>query len=85
MFEKSIVETICDAESVKICKTYFKIAGSQDSAKTSGNRCIVAVRKDVAEVRVLLVYAKTDVRGSRETDWWKSVVRENYSQYRDLI
>jgi hypothetical protein len=35
-------EVISEIDDVRIIKTKFKIAGTQESAKTSGNRCIVA-------------------------------------------
>lgn len=85
LFDKNIAETITDVDGIKICKTEFKIAGTQESRRSSGNRCIVAVHSDSAEVHVLLVYCKTDVRGSRETDWWKMLIRDNYPQYRNLV
>jgi hypothetical protein len=42
----SRAETICDAGDIKIVKTKFRVVGTKESAKTSGNRCIVAWRKD---------------------------------------
>ena len=78
-------ETICDIHSIKIIKTKFKIAASKESAKTSGNRCIVAWHSDKRFVLILLIYGKTDVRGSRETDWWKSLIRDNYPEYKNLL
>jgi hypothetical protein len=85
LIEKSIAETVVDAGDVRICKTEFKVTGSYESRKTSGNRCIVAVHKGTRNVYVLLVYAKTDVRGSNETAWWKAQVRDNYVQYRAVL
>lgn len=78
-------ETICDIEGIKIIKTKFKVAVSKESAKTSGNRCIVAWHQDKQFVTILLVYTKTDVRGNRETDWWKAMIRDNYPEYKKLL
>lgn len=85
LFLKSAAETIVDTDMVKICKTEFKIAGTNESRKSSGNRCIVAIHKDTSMVYVLLVYTKTDVSGSNETVWWKSMIKENYPEYKNLI
>ncbi len=85
LFQKSIAETIVQVGELKIAKVEFKIAGTEMSRHASGNRCIVASHGDVSEVRVLLVYCKTDVRGSRETEWWKSMIRDNYPQYSHLV
>lgn len=60
-------ETICDIDGIKIVKTKFKVAKTKESAKTSGNRCIVAWHEDKQLVSVLLVYGKTDLGGSKET------------------
>jgi len=71
-------------KEVVICKTEFKIA-QNESAKSSGNRCIIAQNKDKKEVRILLVYCKNDIKGSNETEWWKNTIRQNYPAYRNLL
>ncbi|MBP7741101.1 MAG: hypothetical protein KA104_00220 [Candidatus Pacebacteria bacterium] len=73
-------EHICDAGEVKIVKTEFRIAGTKESAKTSGNRCIVAWHVERREVSVLLVYGKNDLPGRNETAQWKNLVREAYPE-----
>lgn len=78
-------ETICDAGGVLIIKTKFRVFGTKESAKTSGNRCIIAWCKDKQLVSVLLVYSKTDLSGHNETAEWKSLVRGNYQEYRHLV
>jgi hypothetical protein len=85
LFEKSIAETIVDSVEVKICKTEFSVAGTHESRHGSGNRCIVAIDKGKSTVNVLLVYGKTDIGGGKETAGWKSIIRDNYPQYRHLI
>ncbi len=85
LFLKSAAETIVDAADIKICKTEFKVAGTQESRRSSGNRCIVAIRKEKCEVRVLLVYTKTDLSGHNETIEWKQIVKDNYPEYHDLL
>lgn len=78
--------TIVDAGDIKIIKTEFKIAGSKESAKTSGNRCIVAWHTKERFVSILLVYNKTDLNSkNKETDEWKSIIKSNYPQYRYLL
>lgn len=81
----SRAETICDAGDVKIVKTRFTVAGTKESAKTSGNRCVVAWHKDRQFVSVLLVYAKGDIGGTNETTGWKTVIKNNYPAYRTLL
>ena len=81
----NIVEIITDAGDIKICKTEFRIAGPGKSRHASGNRCIIAVRKSTAAVHVLLVYSKGDIGGSNETAGWKTIVKDNYSEYKGLL
>lgn len=83
--ESSIVEIIMDVDDIKICKTEFRIAGPGKSRHASGNRCIIAVVEKTATVHVLLVYTKGDLGGTNETAAWKSVVRDNYPQYREIL
>lgn len=85
LFEKSIAETIVDSEDIRICKTEFKIAGSQMSRHASGNRCIIAVQKNTTVVHVLLVYSKGDICESNETAGWKNLVKNNYPEYREIL
>jgi len=85
LFLRQIAETISDSEKIKLCKTEFKIAGSDVSRHGSGNRCIVAIHKDEELIHVLLVYSKTDVRGHRETEWWQGIIRDNYPQYQGFF
>lgn len=85
LFLKSIAETIVDSKDIKICKTEFKIAGTEVSRHASGNRCIIAVRKSTATVHVLLVYSKGDIGGSNETAGWRAIIKENYPEYKGLL
>lgn len=78
-------DTIVDAKDIKIIKTEFKIAGSQDSAKTSGNRCIVAWHTEEKIVYILLVYGKTDLSGRNETAEWQNIIKTHYPKYKYLF
>ena len=79
------METIANGDGVRIIKVEFRVAGTHESRHTSGNRCIVALHSDTMTAFILLVYCKTDVRGSRETDWWQGIVRDNYPQYSKIV
>lgn len=85
LVEKSKATTISDAGNLKLFKVDFRVHGTEESRRGSGNRYIVVLHEDTREARILLVYCKTDVRGARETDWWKSLIREHYPQYRQLV
>ena len=79
------IETIVDQSHIKIIKTEFRVASTKESKHSSGNRCIVALHTETMAAFVLLVYCKTDVRGSHETAWWQGIVRDNYPQYRGFF
>ncbi len=70
--------------NVVIYKTEFKIL-PKESTKTSGNRCIVALYKDEMVVKILFVYDKSDIKGSHETAWFKKIIKDNYTEYKDLL
>lgn len=79
-------EVMIDSDNVKIVKTRFKLAGSRESTKTSGNRCIVAWHKKDKFVSILLVYNKTDLSSSnKETGEWKKLIKNNYKEYKHLL
>ena len=78
-------ETICDEAGIKIIKTEFKVAKTKESARSSGNRCIVAWHRKEQFVAILLVYSKTDLEGDNETKEWKRMVRENYEEYEGMV
>lgn len=85
LFKTSIVETIVDINNIKICKTEFRVAKTQESRHGSGNRCIIAVHKDMRTVHVLLIYHKNDLGGHNETAEWKRSVCDNYPEYTNIL
>ena len=85
LFEKKIAETIIDSDEIKICKTEFKIAGTNESRHGSGNRCIVALHKKTNKINVLLVYHKNDLGKGQETAEWNRLIKNNYKEYGDIL
>ncbi len=85
LLEHSIAEMITEAQNIKICKVEFKIAGTNQSRHGSGNRCIVAVHNDINLVNVILIYHKNDLGNGNETAKWKQLVKDNYSDYLELL
>lgn len=85
LFLRNMAETIVDSKEIKICKTEFKIASTEQSRHSSGNRCIVALHKDTNAVCVLLVYHKNHLGDGNETAKWKQVIKDNYPKYKDLL
>jgi len=85
LLETSIAETIIEKSNVRIAKTEFRVHGTNESKKSSGNRCIVAVHKDTCLVDVLLVYHKNDLGDGNETAKWKQIIKENYPEYTGMF
>jgi len=85
LLETSIAETISVSGDLRIAKIEFRVAGTKESRKSSGNRCIVAVHKDRGIICILLIYHKNDLGNGNETAKWKQIVRDNYPEYRQLL
>lgn len=71
-------EIMRDVDGLQVVKTKFRVVGTKESAKSSGNRCIVLLNKEKQTVSVLLVYTKTDLSGKNETAEWKAIIKEQY-------
>ena len=74
--ENNHLEIIINYESIKIIKMDFKIAGTKESRKSSGHRCILAMDDKNKKVEILLIYHKSNIIG-KETAWWKEKIRKN--------
>ena len=85
LLETSIAETITENNNVRIAKTEFRVAGTNESRRSSGNRCIVAVHKDTDIINVLLIYLKNNLGDGNETVKWKQLIKDNYSDYCSLL
>lgn len=87
LFQKSIAETISLSadNTIRICKTEFKIVGTNISRHASGYRCIIAVHGNEKVVKVLLVYGKGDAEGKNETTWWQNLIKNTYPEYNNLL
>lgn len=85
LLETDRAEMITHVGEIKIVKTSFRVAKTKESAKTSGNRCIVIVDEKASRVSVLLVYTKTDLPSTNETAEWKKLVLGNYPEMRKYL
>lgn len=76
---------VCGNDLVKLVKVEFRVVATKESAKSSGNRCIVAWHIEKRYVSILFVYGKTDLSGHNETAEWKNIIKENYPEYEDIL
>jgi hypothetical protein len=85
LLETSIAEVIAKNNNIRIAKIEFRVAGTKESRKSSGNRCIVAVHQATNSVNVLFVYHKNDLGHGNETAQWKQIIKDNYPDYCSLL
>ena len=77
----SCIDLICASNKNTILVKYdFRVAKTNTSSKSSGNRCIIEVNNSKLEVRILLVYGKChlDCPRTQETIWWKEALNNNF-------
>jgi hypothetical protein len=79
MLELSKADLIGNVDQYKLVKLDFSVAGTRISPKASGNRCIILINEDTRHVEVLLAYSKNDIGPPNETQKWKLLVRDNYT------
>jgi len=80
----SKIDFICSCNGYSIIKLDFKIAGSNISAKSSGNRVVAAVDIVKKIIKILLVYSKNDIGPPNETAKWKNMVTDFYPEFNEL-
>lgn len=83
--ETKRVDIVTRGDAMVICKGRFKVHGTDTSAKSSGNRFILAVNTEQGISHVLLIYGKDHIKGDHETDWWKGEIKDTYPELRDLL
>lgn len=77
---------IISKDELAIHKIEFKIAGSNKSRHSSGNRLIISVDNKNNSIKTLLLYHKKDLgKKTKETAAWKQIIKENYPEYRSLL
>lgn len=70
-----IIKSHCNKE---ILKLDFSVAGTNVSAKRSGNRAIVYVDHDTLSCKILLIYSKNEISPPGETQKWTKIIIRNY-------
>jgi len=85
MLQYRRADLISSVGSYKLVKLDFAVVGTQMSPKSSGNRCILFVDEDIRAVRILLVYSKSDTSSPNETQWWKALVKNEYSDISEIF
>ncbi len=69
-----------------IAKYDFRIAGTTQSTKTSGNRAIIHIDAKRMCIEILLIYNKTDLpKNKNETDYIFQVIEKEYPEIYRLL
>ncbi len=63
-----------------IIKLDFKVAGTKESAKSSGKRVVAYIDKELFVCRILLVYSKNQIGPPNETQKCKQIIKTNYPE-----
>jgi hypothetical protein len=80
----SKLDIICPCNGYVLVKLDFRIAGSNISAKSSGNRVVAAVDAVNKIIKILLAYSKNDIGPPNETAKWKKMVSQYYEEFKGL-
>jgi len=75
----SRADLIAASGCYKLVKLDFAVEGTRISPKASGNRCILFIDEEVRAVKILLVYSKNEISPPNETQKWKAVIKNQYS------
>ena len=64
----------------------FRIAGTNESTKSSGNRIIGFIDNKLNKIDILLIYGKTNLpKNKSETAYIKEIIKQNYPEIGDLF
>jgi len=72
-------DLIATSGTYQLVKLDFAVEGTRMSPKKSGNRCILVVDNKNKRVRILLIYSKNEISEPNETQKWKDIVKNEYS------
>ena len=73
-------EVLHATDSHRLIKIYFRMAGSKQSAKTSGHRCIVYLNNRARAAKILLAYSKNELGPSNETNKIRQQIRLDHPE-----
>ena len=69
----------------RLVKIDFTIAGSGQSAKTSGHRCVVYLENKLKTAQLLLVYSKNEIGSPNETSKMRTQIKEDHPKIAALF
>jgi len=85
MLQYNRADLISISDYYKLVKLDFAVEGTRISPKASGNRCILFVDEEIKAVKILLVYSKNEISPPNETQKWKTIIKDEYSEIARLF
>lgn len=82
----SQIDELKHKDNYWLVKYDFKIAGTKESTKSSGNRCVLFIDNSIDSIQILLIYNKNDLpKNKKETQYIFSELEDNYSTIYNLF
>ena len=78
-------EILHSTDGHRMVKIYFRIAGSKQSARASGHRCIVYLENRVRIAKILFAYSKNELGPPNETGKIRSQIRSDHPEIADIF
>lgn len=86
--QTSLIDTLkySQEDDIGIFKYDFKIAGTNESPKSSGNRVIFSLCNKTGNIKILLVYGKNHCsKKCSETQWIFEHIKNNFPEYKKYL
>lgn len=73
-------------DGIGIFKLDFRVAGTNTSPKSSGNRAIFSLCNNTGNISILIVYAKNHCgKNQSETQWIFGQIKKNFPEYKKYV
>ena len=69
----------------RLIKIYFRMAGSKQSARASGHRCIVYLENRARVAKILLTYSKNELGPPNETSKIRQQIRADHPEIASIF
>lgn len=84
--ESSQIDELKHKDSYYVFKYDFRVAGTNESTKSSGNRVVGFIDTSAHKIEILIIYAKSDLpKNKGETAYIEDTLKENYPEIVSLF
>ena len=78
-------EILHSVDGHRLIKIYFRIAGSKQSARASGYRCIVYLENRIRIAKILLAYSKNELGPPNETSKIRAQIKSDHPELASIF